>query len=1086
MKEPPKKSPKLSETETLELIHDLEVHKIELEMQNDELLNANENVVKKYVESSLKYAELYDFAPSGYFTLSNAGDILELNLAGAVMLGKDRQRLINNRFALYVSDDTKPIFNLFLEKIWINKTSRNCELVLLIDGSDPMHVHLTGALSANGEQCLVTAVDIAEFKHAQAAITASALRYQTLLQTGSDGIHVLDEKGNVLEANMAFCNMLGYTKEELLQLNVTDWDAQWSRERLLANIGEMIRHPMVFETKHHSKDGTILDVEINVTGVVLEGRNYLYAAARDITERKQEEALKQETLDRFLKISSRVPGLLYQFRLRPDGTSCFPFASEAIKEIYRVTPDEVREDASRVFANIHPDDYNSVVDSIMASAQNLSPWQHDYRVKFEDRTIRTLHGNSIPQKEEDGSILWHGFMTDITERKMESDELVKLNRVYALISQINNLILRSDNREKLFIEVCNMAIIYGKFRMAWIGLVDDITHTINPVASAGFEDGYLKIIKKISNKDIPEGRGPSGRAIREGKTVISNDIANDPAMEPWRKEAIQRGYYSSISLPIIVHNKSIGTFVLYADEPNFFSNEEEVALLEKITNNISFSLETILTEEERRKAKAALTESEERYRALVDWTPEGIAVHREGKLLYVNPAAIKMLGATSSKELIGKYFIDMIHPDFHEITIEGIRTISKVGSRRPMLEEKFIRFDGKEIDVEVQGIVINYKGEPAIQSSVHDITERKRVEEKLRQLSQAVEQSPVSIVITDKEGTIQYVNSKFVEITGYSFDEAIGKNPSILKSGHTSDMEYKHLWEAITAGEEWHGELYNRKKNGDLYWESATITPILNAKGEMTGFLAVKEDISGRKQAEEILEKYAADLKSSNAELENFAYVASHDLQEPLRMVSSFLNLLEKRMGVELDETSKQYIHFATDGADRMKILINDLLLYSRVGTNKEKFSSVDLNEVMEYSTRVLKENIDKIKAVLIVKPLPVITANKTLINQLFINLVNNALKYHSEIDPQIEVGCTKDADKYTFYVKDNGIGISAEYFEKVFIIFQRLHTRSEYSGTGIGLAICKKIVETHHGKIWVTSELGKGSTFYFSIPKLK
>jgi PAS domain S-box-containing protein len=730
---------------------------------------------------------------------------------------------------------------------------------------------------------------------------------------------------------------------------------------------------------------------------------------------------------------------------------------------------------------VHPDDRQSTIDEMARQIKTGLSMNFENRYMCKDGTAKQLawHANYIASE---GTT--YATARDITVSKKESEELVKLNRLYALISQINNLILRSDNREKLFIEVCNTAIIYGKFRMAWIGMVDDITHTVNPAASAGFEDGYLKIIKKISNKDIPEGRGPSGRAIREGKTVISNDIASDPTMKPWRKEAIQRGYYSSISLPIIVHNKCVGTFVLYANETNFFSNEDEVALLEKITNNISFSLETILAEEARRKAKAALIESEERYRALVDWTPEGIAVHRDGKLLYINPGAVKMLGATSADELIGKYFMDMIHPDFHKKTMESMKALSFEGNRRPMIEEKFIRLDGKEIDVEVQGITINYNGEPAIQSSIHDITERKRAEEKLKQLSQAVEQSPVSIVITDKEGSIQYVNSKFVEVTGYSFEEAIGKNPSILKSGRTSDLEYKHLWEAITAGEKWHGELHNRKKNGDLYWESATITPILNAKGETTHFLAVKEDITGRKQAEEILVRYAAELKNSNSELENFAYVASHDLQEPLRMVSSFLNLLEKRMGDELDETTKQYIHFATDGADRMKILINDLLLYSRVGTNKEKFSSVDLNEVMEYATRVLKENINKINAVLIVKPLPVITANKTLINQLFINLVNNSLKYHSEIDPQIEVGCTEDVDKYTFYVKDNGIGISKEYFEKVFIIFQRLHTRKEYSGTGIGLAICKKIVETHHGKIWVTSEFGKGSTFYFSIPK--
>ena len=269
-----------------------------------------------------------------------------------------------------------------------------------------------------------------------------------------------------------------------------------------------------------------------------------------------------------------------------------------------------------------------------------------------------------------------------------------------------------------------------------------------------------------------------------------------------------------------------------------------------------------------------------------------------------------------------------------------------------------------------------------------------------------------------------------------------------------------------------------------MYWESAAISPIKNEQGEVIYFLAVKEDISARKHAEEIQKMQAAQLKSSNAELENFAYVASHDLQEPLRMVSSFVGLLQKKLEGTLDDSSKQYMHFAIDGTDRMKILINDLLDYSRVGTNKEAFATVNLNDVMEYTLHVLKEKIDNNRALINIKPLPEITANKTLIAQLLINLVSNALKYRGEKDPEIEVGYTEEKELFTFYVKDNGIGIDPKYFDKIFVIFQRLHGKGEYSGTGIGLSTCKKIVETHHGKIWVTSEVGKGSTFYFTIPK--
>jgi len=253
-----------------------------------------------------------------------------------------------------------------------------------------------------------------------------------------------------------------------------------------------------------------------------------------------------------------------------------------------------------------------------------------------------------------------------------------------------------------------------------------------------------------------------------------------------------------------------------------------------------------------------------------------------------------------------------------------------------------------------------------------------------------------------------------------------------------------------------------------------------------TGMYGTTHDITERIKAEEELKKYAEDLKSSNAELEQFAYIASHDLQEPLRMVSSFLQLLEKKYKGQLDETAEKYINFAVDGAGRMKTLIQALLMYSRVGNNKEDFTTVDLNEVALYATKVIEEDIKKNQAVIIVSPLPVITANNSLISQLFINLITNAIKYHGDIKPEIEVGYSEDKSNYTFFVKDNGIGIDPKFFEKIFIIFQRLHNKDEYSGTGIGLAICKKIVEIHNGKIWVESEVGKGSTFYFSIPKTK
>ena len=259
------------------------------------------------------------------------------------------------------------------------------------------------------------------------------------------------------------------------------------------------------------------------------------------------------------------------------------------------------------------------------------------------------------------------------------------------------------------------------------------------------------------------------------------------------------------------------------------------------------------------------------------------------------------------------------------------------------------------------------------------------------------------------------------------------------------------------------------------------------------GLLVLSIDITDRKKAaKEIelinkkLQKKAAELEISNNELERFAFIASHDLQEPFRMVTSFLNLLEKRIAEQLDETTKKFIFFALDGAERMRNLVHDLLEYSRVGTNREDFTSTNIKDVMQYITRVLQMNLNRKHASLSVQPMPVITVNKTLIGLLFLNLINNALKYHGGRVPEIKVGYSENADETIFYVQDNGIGIDSKYFDRIFVISQRLHAKDEYDGTGIGLAICKKIVDIHNEKIWVESAVGAGAIFYFSIPKYK
>jgi hypothetical protein len=243
-----------------------------------------------------------------------------------------------------------------------------------------------------------------------------------------------------------------------------------------------------------------------------------------------------------------------------------------------------------------------------------------------------------------------------------------------------------------------------------------------------------------------------------------------------------------------------------------------------------------------------------------------------------------------------------------------------------------------------------------------------------------------------------------------------------------------------------------------------------------------QDDKHQQQQLLDALKRYALELERSNRELEEFAYVASHDLQEPLRIISSYLQLLNRRYADQLDEDGQRYIHYTVDAADRMRELIQDLLAYSRVGTQGQPFRLTDFETVLQEVLVNLQLAIEENSAVITYDPLPTVMADASQLRQLFQNLLGNALKFHSDRPPHVHIGSRQETDHWLLWVQDNGIGLDHKYAERVFVIFQRLHNRNEYPGTGIGLAICKKIVERHNGRIWVESQPGQGTTFYFTL----
>jgi light-regulated signal transduction histidine kinase (bacteriophytochrome) len=260
--------------------------------------------------------------------------------------------------------------------------------------------------------------------------------------------------------------------------------------------------------------------------------------------------------------------------------------------------------------------------------------------------------------------------------------------------------------------------------------------------------------------------------------------------------------------------------------------------------------------------------------------------------------------------------------------------------------------------------------------------------------------------------------------------------------------------------------------------------PIKDGSGKVTGAVTIAMDITEQKKIEKELEEKAEDLVRSNRELQQFAYVASHDLKEPLRMVTTYVQMLDRRYGNTLDGDAKEYIKFAVEGSKRMYALVEDLLTYSRVETSVVPFEPVSMDQVMITALKDMGETIEKSGATVTATDLPEVHADLQQMVQLMENLIGNAIKFRREDSPQVRISARLEGHEWIFSVKDNGIGIGKEYQDKVFQMFQRLHTKEAYPGTGIGLAICKKVVERHGGRIWYESEQGVGTTFFFSLPE--
>jgi PAS domain S-box-containing protein len=489
-----------------------------------------------------------------------------------------------------------------------------------------------------------------------------------------------------------------------------------------------------------------------------------------------------------------------------------------------------------------------------------------------------------------------------------------------------------------------------------------------------------------------------------------------------------------------------------------------------------------------------LSESKEsgaKYRGLLEAAPDAmVVVNQAGEIVLLNVQAEKQFGYRRD-ELVGQKVKNIIPKGFAErIIADGTRSAAEALAQQigTGIELIALRKDGTEFPIEIMLSPLESAEGTLVTAAIRDISVRKAAEEHLAQMEGRyrglLEAAPDAMVVVNQHGDIVLLNVQAEKQFGYRRDELVGQKIKNIPEGFAERLIADALRSVEDALSQQIGtgiELSARRKDATEFPIEIMLSPLESAEG-MLVTVAIR-DISVRKQAELHLLDKVDELKRSNEELGQFAYIASHDLQEPLRMVASYTQLLSRRYKGKLDADADEFIAFAVDGASRMQRLIQDLLAYSRVGTKGRELQQTSSEEAFEQSLINLRGGIQDSGAIVTHDLLPAVLADEIQLIQLFQNLVGNAIKYQHPGIPRIHVSAAKNGgNKWTFSVKDNGLGIDPQYFDKIFVMFQRLHKREEFAGTGIGLAICKKIVERHGGNISVISQPGQGSTFAFTL----
>ena len=900
------------------------------------------------------------------------------------------------------------------------------------------HLRYKPARDEKGEiiGAFVTISDITSRKTAEEGLKVSEKRYRALVENGGDAVVVLSEVGQPTYVSSSIRRVLGYTENEALQLNVfsilhpADLEGvNLAFERTMSNPGIPVEG---HTARMLHKDGSWRYVEATLTNMlhdpVISG---IIDNFRDVTEKvKAAEELRQARY--FLEKAQEV-GKIGHWISTPATEQGELIWSKQTLRIFGLSEGDFDNKIESFYRLVHPEDLDRVKSAATAAIRNKAPYEIKHRLILPNGSVRWIHQQAEVTLDQDGNAaLLIGVVQDITEARLAEKKLVEdRNLLRAIIDNIPDHIFVKDLEHKQTLS--NKALYTEVF------------------GHDSEEDSQGKTMFEYFDPEVAKMYQDDDRAVMDsGQAVVEREeFTFTPTGE--------KIWLLTTKVPL--------------------RNEAgEITGLVGISRNIT---EKYLREQE-------LKQYSERLTHIIESITDGFyTLDKNWTVKFWNKEAERLLGR-AREDVVGKNLWE-VYPET-EIGPVYQEYYRAVEERKSVSFEHFHQASEQWLDLNV------YPSKEGVSVFFKDVTERKLSVEKIRIAKEKYDMvaKATNDIVWDLDLLNNTINwgEQIKTSLGYTEITEDTSPEWWTEKLHPDDRERVNIKLRKSISEQiinWSDEYRFRAASGEFRHIFDRGFLIKDANGNSVRMVGAMQDITEQKKAELLLKQLNAQLSVSNLELERFAYVASHDLQEPLRMVSSFLQLLERKYQQKLDDKAREYIRYSVDGAERMKMLIMDLLDYSRVNANtdEELYEWVDLNTICRDVIATFQQEIEKLDAKIETGILPKVLGNKAQLNRLFQNLVGNALKYHQkDVTVAVEIGTDETATEWIIRVKDNGIGIDERFFEKIFVIFQRLHNKSEFSGTGIGLAICKKIVEKHHGKIWVESKINRGSTFFVSLPK--